>query len=179
MLHTIGHGRRSVPELSAPLEAAGVALLVDVRHHPGSRRNPQLSGERLAIELPASAGIAYEWWGEELGGRRSGSADSRHSAWRNASFRAYADHMQTPGFRQAFAALMERAVGEGVAVMCAETLWWRCHRRLLADAAVLQGIEVTHLLGQGRSTPHPLHPAVRIDDDGWPVYDVEAPTRLW
>lgn len=179
VLHTMGHGTRSVPELVAALGAAGVDVLVDVRRHPGSRRNPQLSGPSLAAELPAAGDIAYEWWGDELGGRRSGSVDSRHGVWRNDSFRAYADHMDTPGFRDAFRALVGRLAGEALAVMCAETLWWRCHRRLLADAATLQGIEVVHLLGEGRSAPHTLHPGVRADADGWPVYDVGAPAQLW
>ncbi|CAN5642709.1 DUF488 domain-containing protein [soil metagenome] len=178
VLYTIGRGTRSVPELAAVLTAAAVDVVIDVRRHPGSRRNPHLSGDSLAVELPATAALAYEWWGEELGGRRSGSADSRHPAWRNASLRAYADHMDTTAFREAFVRLMAQATDRAQVVMCAETLWWRCHRRLLADAATLQGVEVLHLLGQGRSAPHVRQTGMRAGADGWPVYDVGAQLAL-
>ncbi len=171
-LFTVGHGTRSTDELLAVLRSGGVGRVVDVRRFPGSRRHPQFGREALASAL-AGAGIEYEWAGEALGGRRSGVDPSRHPALRNASFRAYADHMDTPEFRAA----LERVLGEvaswpSAAVMCAETLWWRCHRRLIADAAVLAGTPVTHLVDERTSTPHELSRDARPDDEGRPVYDV-------
>ena len=165
-LFTVGHGRRSVDELAAVLQDAGVSRLVDVRRYPGSRRSPHLSRAELDRDL-ATHGITYEWC-EALGGRRSRVPGSRHSAWRNDAFGGYADHMDTAEFRHALDDLLARLP---VAVMCAETLWWRCHRRLIADAALLAGTPVTHLLGVGRAQAHRLHPGARLDDEGRPVYD--------
>lgn len=152
------------------LQSAEIARLVDVRRHPGSRRHPHLGRDALEAAL-RSAGVEYDWRGEELGGRRKGRPDSRHPAWRNASFRAYADHMDTDEFRQAMHKLLAEARQQNVAVMCAETLWWRCHRRLIADAAVLAGEPVLHLFDVGKHEPHRLHEAARRDDEGFPVYD--------
>lgn len=179
VLYTIGHGNRSLPELVAPLAEVQAQCLVDVRRHPGSRRNPHLSRERLGEELPR-AGVAYQWRGEELGGRRRGRDDSesRHPAWCNASFRAYASHMDGPDFQGALDELIAQAAAQTVAIMCAETLWWRCHRRLIADAATLRGVEVVHLLGEGRSQSHVLHPNLRADEDNRPVYDVGSDRPL-
>ena len=115
-------------------------------------------------------------WGAELGGRRSRSPVSRHPAWRVAAFRAYADHMDTAEFRAAFERLLAGATDTPTAVMCSETVWWRCHRRLLADAATLRGVAVVHLLSATNHAPHPLHDEVRAGADGWPVYDAgQAP----
>lgn len=125
LLSTVGHGTRTTEQLAAVLRDGGVARLVDVRRFPGSRRHPHLSREALARDLP----LAYEWWGEELGGRRSGAPQSPHTHWRNASFRAYADWMDTPVFQEALDRLLASAAATPTAVMCAETLWWRCHRR--------------------------------------------------
>ena len=180
-IHTIGHGTRSTAELVEVLHEAGVELLVDVRRYPGSRRSPHLAREALERDLP-ERGVAYEWWGEELGGRRSPvrGRRTRHPAWRNEAFQGYADYMDTAEFTSALERLLEHATG-GVplAVMCAETLWWRCHRRLIADALVLRGIEVVHLLGPGRSEPHLPHPGLRQDDQGRPVYDVGVDRSLF
>ncbi len=162
------------------LREAGVELLVDVRRFPGSRRHPHFAREALAKSLP-SLGIGYDWRGEELGGRRSRRRDgtSRHPAWRNDAFAGYADHMDTSAFRDALTRLeAEAATGTSVAVMCAETLWWRCHRRLIADALVLHGVEVIHLIQLGKSAPHPLHESARAGDDGYPVYDVGVTGEL-
>jgi len=171
LVHTIGHGTRSSGELIEMLQSAGVRRLVDVRRFPGSRRHPHFSRNALEQSLIA-AGLGYEWRGEELGGRRSGAENSRHPALRNRSFRAYADHLDTAEFRAALEALEEAAVNELPAVMCAETLWWHCHRRLIADALLLRGTFVEHLLSAGSAQEHPLHPAARAADDGWPVYDL-------
>jgi uncharacterized protein (DUF488 family) len=180
VLYTVGHGTRSLDELAEVLISAGIGRLVDVRRFPGSRRHPHLGRSSLEAELPVR-GLAYQWAGEELGGRRHSSAGtSRHPAWRDPAFRAYADHMDTPGFRQALADLLVDAETEPpLAVMCAETLWWRCHRRLIADAAAVRGTPVVHVLGVGKGDPHPLHPSLRVGDDGWPVYDVGIDRPLY
>jgi uncharacterized protein (DUF488 family) len=146
-VRTIGHGTRTTDELAALLRLAGVATVIDVRRHPLGRRQPHLSREALAEELPR-LGIGYEWWGEALGGRRSASPGAvARTGWHNPAFAAYAEYMATSDFRSALAALEERARGgEALAIMCAETLWWRCHRRLIADALVRDGLQVEHLL---------------------------------
>ena len=171
LVHTIGHGTKTSAELIEMLQSAGVCRLVDVRRFPGSRRHPQFSRAALARSLRV-AELDYEWRGEELGGRRKGAENSRHPAWRNRSFRAYADHMDTAEFRAAVEAIEEAAGCESAAVLCAETLWWHCHRRLIADALLLRGTFVEHLLSAGSAQEHPLHPAARAADDGWPVYDL-------
>lgn len=173
-LFTVGHGTRSTDELVEVLAAAGVRVVADVRRHPGSRRNPHLGRDTLQVSLPAS-GITYQWWGDELGGRRSRRRDSRHTAWRNAAFAGYADHMDSDEFRAAFERLLAQTTRTPTAVMCAETVWWRCHRRLLADAALVRGTGVLHLLAADSVAEHPLHPDVRAGDDGWPVYDGGQP----
>ncbi|MBW3669848.1 MAG: DUF488 domain-containing protein [Actinobacteria bacterium] len=150
-LFTVGHGNRTTDELVAVLADGGVARLVDVRRFPGSRRHPHLARERLVEDLP----LAYEWWGEALGGRRKPVAETRHPEWRNDAFRAYADWMDTPVFTDALDRLLETAAAAPTAVMCSETLWWRCHRRLIADAALARGVDVVHLLGVGKVQPHP------------------------
>ena len=170
-LYTIGHGTRSAEELIVVLREAGVDGVIDVRRFPGSRRHPHFAREALERSLP-SAGVGYEWW-ETLGGRRSSKGgSSRHSALRVVAFRGYADHMDTNEFRASLARLEAAARSRRLAIMCAETLWWRCHRRMIADALTLDGIEVVHLVGQGTSRPHVLHEAARADDAGRPTYDV-------
>lgn len=170
---TVGHGTRSSDELARVLQAAGVTRLVDVRRFPGSRRHPHFAREPLERSMPA-LGIAYDWRGEELGGRRSRKEigrPTRHPAWKNDGFRNYADYMDTDAFRAALAQLEGDAEAEPLAVMCAETLWWRCHRRLISDALTVAGVEVVHLIGVNESQSHKLHPAIRVED-GRPVYDV-------
>ena len=170
-LYTVGHGTRGVEELAAVVASAGVTRIVDVRRHPGSRRLPHLGRDNLAIAVPEH-GIDYDWEGEVLGGRRSRRPDSPHTAWRNASFQGYADHMGTAEFRNALLRLLDEvAHGPPTAVMCSETVWWRCHRRMIADAAVLHDTPVIHLLAQSNHAAHPLHPEARRGEDGWPVYD--------
>lgn len=173
---TVGHGTRTTEELVAVLRSAGVVRLIDVRRHPGSRRHPQLAETALRKSLP-DLDVAYEWWGEELGGRRKGVAHTRHPAWRNDSFRAYADYTDTAEFRHAIERLEETR--GPLAVMCAETLWWRCHRRLIADALTVRGHDVVHLVDPRIRQPHRLHPALRVGDDGWPVYDVGTDQPLF
>jgi uncharacterized protein (DUF488 family) len=176
---TVGHGTRTTDELASVLESASVGRLIDVRRFPGSRRHPHFSREALERSMP-ERGIRYEWWGEELGGRRSGrSKASRHVAWRNAAFQGYADYMDTERFRSALTQLEDAAqAGPPLAIMCAETLWWRCHRRLISDALHLREVEVVHLIAPGQSQPHEPHPDMRADEQRRPVYDVGATGRL-
>ena len=173
---TIGHGTRTTAELVEVLEAAGVELLVDVRRFPGSRRHPHFAREALEESLP-STGIAYEWKGDALGGRRDPVPDSPNIAWRVDAFRGYADHLASPEFRSALHELEERAATSAQAVMCAETVWWRCHRRLIADSLVADGFDVVHL-GVGQDDHHKLNEAARRDERGVLVYDVGATPSL-
>lgn len=176
---TIGHGTRTTGELIEIVAAAGVEVIIDVRRFPGSRRHPQFAREALEVSLP-QAGISYAWRGEELGGRRSrSSAVTRHPAWRNDAFRAYADYMDSPQFRTALDRLVaDTRSGLRSALMCAETLWWRCHRRLVADALVLQGVRVVHLVDTKNRQDHPLHESLRADAENRPVYDVGVDREL-
>jgi uncharacterized protein (DUF488 family) len=154
-VRTIGHGTRSTDELADLLTASGVRTVIDVRRYPAGRRQPHLSRERLASDLPAR-GIDYEWWGEALGGRRQLSGDA-DTGWRNPAFAAYAEHMATAEFRAALGAIEERArSGDAMAIMCAETVWWRCHRRLIADALLGDGFSVEHLMDRVPGQPHRL-----------------------
>ena len=171
-LFTIGHGARPLGEFVEIILTAGIQVLCDVRRFPQSRRHPHFGREALAARL-AEQGIRYEWLGEELGGyRKSGPADStRHRALRNDSFRAYATHMDTPDFRDALTELRRRSIEDRIAIMCAETPWWKCHRRLIADALVVEGCEVIHL-GLGTDTQHRLSESARVDQNGLLNYDV-------
>jgi uncharacterized protein (DUF488 family) len=138
--------------------------VTDVRRFPASRRHPQFSRDELARSL-ADGEVGYRWE-ERLGGRRHGVPDSPNVGLRNASFRAYADHMRTPEFQGALAHLLEDAGREATAAMCAESLWWRCHRRLIADAAVLlHGVEVRHVLPDGRQQDHQPTEGAVVEDD--------------
>lgn len=165
---TVGHSTRSLDELVAILRAHGVELLVDVRRFPASRRHPHFSRERLERGL-SEAGIGY-FWLEGLGGRRPGRKDSPHTTWRVAGFSSYADHMETEEFDRAAGKLLDRAREATAAVMCAEALPERCHRRLLSDWLTVRGVEVVHLLDETRTRPHELPDFARVDG-GRLVYD--------
>jgi uncharacterized protein (DUF488 family) len=170
-LLTVGHGTCSAEELAALVREAGIASLVDVRRFPGSRRHPQFAREALQDWMPRLAGARYRWEAE-LGGFRRAAATSPNVALRNPSFRAYADYMQTEPFAATLDALLHGAADEPTAVMCSETLWWRCHRRLIADAAaLLHGVPVLHLAHDGRLHPHVPTAGVRRAD-GILCYDV-------
>ena len=159
-LWTIGHSTRSWDEFVLMLNEAGITALVDVRRYAASRRNPQFSGEEMARTLPA-AGIAYLSV-PELGGRRTPRPDTTNLAWRNAGFRGYADYMQSEAYQDATSRLTHLAEAQPTAVMCAEALWWQCHRSLIADDFKARGWEVIHLVAPGRSETHPYTPAARI-----------------
>jgi len=174
---TVGHGTRSLEELIALVQTVQIKLVIDVRRFPGSRRHPHFARASLERALPERH-IDYQWWGEELGGRRSSDPNSRHLAIRNKSFRGYTDFMDTGEFKAAMVELEGMANSKTLAVMCAETLWWRCHRRHIADVLLLDGHEVVHLLDATKTQPHKLHPALRTDDGGRPVYDVGETLKL-
>ena len=161
-VYTVGHSTRSLEELVGILRAAGVRELVDVRTAPGSRRNPQFGASALSRALPAE-GIAYVHE-PDLGGFRKPAPDSPNRGWEHPSFVGYADHMATPEFAAALERLQEHASEHEVCVMCAEAQWWRCHRRLIADALLVRGWDVRHLGLGGGPVAHELTPfAVRED----------------
>ncbi len=159
---TIGHSTRSLDEFLALLTSNGIEALADVRRYPGSRRLPHFSQDALAASL-AEAGIAYAHF-SELGGRRRPRADSPNTAWRDESFRGYADYMATDEFRAGIARLLEMAQRARTAYMCAEALWWQCHRRLISDFLKAAGHEVIHILGAGKTEAHRFTPPARIVD---------------
>ena len=168
---SVGHGARPLEEFIATLRAADIGALADVRLIPGSRRHPHFGAKSLEAAL-REMGITYVHL-PELGGRREPRADSLHRALRVAAFRGYADHMATEEFAHGYKRLTSLARESRSAFMCAETLWWRCHRRLLADRLTVDGWTVTHLFGPGKSEPHVLWDAARTLD-GHLVYDAGA-----
>jgi uncharacterized protein (DUF488 family) len=158
---TIGHSNRPLEELIGMLQAHGVDFLVDVRTVPKSRHNPQFNKENLPAPL-VQAGIEYRHM-PELGGLRHARKDSTNTGWRNASFRGYADYMQTPEFDAALAALLQIAEGRQAAVMCAEAVPWRCHRSMIADALTARGIPVEHIMSAAKRNPHKMTEFARVD----------------
>lgn len=159
---TIGHSNLPLEAFLCVLETYGVQAIVDVRRHPGSRRLPQFGREALQKSL-ADVGIEYRWL-PGLGGRRKAAPDSPNIAWRNASFRGYADHLATDEFASGLAELIDFAAYKRVAIMCAEVLWWRCHRALISDVLRVRGFEVTHIMSSEHSVAHPFTSAARIVD---------------
>jgi uncharacterized protein (DUF488 family) len=174
-LLTFGHGTATEGELVDLLRDAGVQLVVDVRRFPGSRRHPHVAREELEQWLPASQ-LRYRWE-VRLGGRRAApaGADELDTWWQVPAFRAYASHMRTEEFRAALGELLADVAEQGpgrTAVMCSESLWWRCHRRLISDAVVLlHGHEVGHLGHDGRVVPHVPSAGARVSDAGDLRYD--------
>lgn len=169
-LWTIGHSTREWPVFVGMLKDAGITMLADVRRFPGSRRNPQFSAEAMAREMPAS-GIRFVPM-TDLGGRRKVRQDTHNTAWRNDSFRGYADYMETNEYQAARDRLAALAQEERVAVMCAEAVWWQCHRGLISDDFKAAGWTVIHLMAPGRSEEHPYTSAARIVDG---LLDYSAP----
>src|SRR5436190_21322366 len=165
---SVGHGARPLEDFLETLRASGIKTLADIRSQPGSRRHPHFGAKPLAAAL-GEIGIAFLHL-PELGGRREPRADSPHRALRVDAFRGYADHMQSEEFARGYDRLTSLARGSRTAFMCAETLWWRCHRRLVADRLTVDGWMVTHLFAPGKSEPHVLWDTARIDN-GHLVYD--------
>ena len=158
---TIGHSTRNIDIFISLLEENGIKLLADVRSLPGSKRYPQFNKEAMAESLNAR-GIRYEHF-PELGGRRKARLGSHNTAWRNASFRGYADYMETEEFRTGIERFLALARDTGpTAIMCAEAVWWRCHRALISDYLKACGMEVTHILDANKIEPHPFTSAARI-----------------
>jgi uncharacterized protein (DUF488 family) len=158
---TIGHSTRGIDEFISLLKENQIKLLVDVRAFPGSKRYPQFNRDTLAESLKLH-GIRYEHF-PELGGKRKSRADSRNTAWRNASFRGYADYMETEQFQKGMERLLDLAAKAGpAAVTCAEAVWWRCHRSLIADYLKARGVEVLNILSANKVEPHPYTSAARI-----------------
>ena len=158
---TIGHSTRKIDIFLSLLQANGVKVIADVRMFPGSKRYPQFGREALAKSL-GERGIRYEHF-PELGGRRKAKPDSKNAAWRNEMFRGYADYMETEDFRNGVARLIDLAEKSGpTAIMCAEAVWWRCHRSLISDYLKARGVEVIHILDARKTEPHPFTSAARV-----------------
>lgn len=176
-VRTLGHGALAAEEFVALCQGAGIDTVVDVRRFPGSRRHPHFGSDAMAGWL-ADAGLAYRGLAG-LGGRRRPGPDSPNVGLRNPQFRAYADHMATEEFGQACAELLELVGAGAVAVVCSESVWWRCHRRLLADHLVLvAGARVEHLFHDGRLVVHSPSPEARRAGDHL-VYDVDGQPALF
>ena len=158
---TIGHSTRKIDIFLSLLQENGIKLVADVRMFPGSKRYPQFGREALAKSL-SEHGIRYEHF-SELGGRRKAKPDSKNTAWRNEMFRGYADYMETEAFRNGVARLIDLAEKSGpIAIMCAEAVWWRCHRSLISDYLKARGVEVIHILDGKKTEPHPFTSAARV-----------------
>jgi uncharacterized protein (DUF488 family) len=158
---TIGHSTRTIDTFISLLEENEIQVVADVRSLPGSKRYPQFNREMLAKSL-TEHGIRYEHF-PELGGRRKAKKDSHNMAWRNASFRGYADHMETEEFRKGVERLLDLANKMGpAAIMCAEAVWWRCHRALVSDYLKTRGVEVVHIVDANRTELHPYTSVARI-----------------
>ena len=157
---SIGHSTRSTDDFRGVLRHHGIELVADVRRFPGSRRLPHFASDALERDLSA-AGILYRWF-PQLGGRRRSDPDSINLGWRHDAFRAYADHIATEEFAEGLIDLLMLSGGLRTAIMCAEVLWWRCHRRLIADVLTSLGVEVLHIRGDEPRTLHRLGPPARL-----------------
>ena len=162
---TVGHSTHGIAEFLDILAAYDIEAVADVRRFPGSRRHPHFGAQELSASL-AAHGIAYERL-EALGGRRRpDEGDTEGSAWRHPSFRAYAQHLQSEEFAQGLHALLHMAKPCRTAIMCSELLWWRCHRRLIADVLLFCGWRVTHIMSATQSSIHRLASPVRVTPAG-------------
>lgn len=168
-IFTIGHVALPIEQFIDLLRRNDVTLLVDIRRFPGSKKSPQFNSDELREALKA-AGIGYEHLGA-LGGRRQPRPDSLNGAWRNESFRGYADYMETTEFQEGLRALEELAQHQRVAIMCAEAVWWRCHRSMVADALTVAGWPVWHIMSEGALRPHRLTAPAHIVDGELTYHD--------
>jgi len=162
ILYTVGHSNRAADEFVGLLLRNGVEVVADIRKLPGSNKYPHFNRNELANSL-SLAGIGYVYL-KELGGRRRRSKDSRNTAWRNSSFRAYADHMESEEFRRGVDELLGYAREKRTAIMCSEAVWWRCHRALVADYLKSVGVTVYHIMGATTNTLHPYTSAAKVID---------------
>ena len=171
---TIGHSTRSIEDFVAALQAAGVDMVADIRRFPKSRRYPHFNDDNLAPAL-AAVGIAYRHF-PQLGGRRGKRADgqaSPNTLWRQEPFRNYADYAETAEFRSAFDQLAALTRSHTVAIMCAEAVWWQCHRRIVADYLLASGLPVEHIFDVKKREPATLTPGARPRGDGTILYEAE------
>jgi uncharacterized protein (DUF488 family) len=174
VLLTFGHGTASREKIAALLNGAGVRCLVDIRTAPGSRRSPHVARDELRRWLPEH-NIRYRWE-QRLGGWRKSRPDSPDTALRSLAFAGYAAHMQSVDFRSAIDEVLDQAADVCTALMCAESVWWRCHRRMVADFVVLaRGVSVAHLMHDGRLQAHTPSDLARLREDGLLVYDAGQP----
>ena len=157
---TIGHSTHPIEEFSSLLERHAIEVVADVRRFPGSRRLPQFQSDALAAAL-AARGIGYVWIAA-LGGRRRPDPASINTGWRHPAFRAYADHVMTQEFAEGQFELLMIADGARTAIMCAEVLWWRCHRRLIADVLTTLGVRVEHIMGENKVELHRIAPPAHV-----------------
>jgi uncharacterized protein (DUF488 family) len=172
IVYTVGHSTRTVAELGALLRNSAIEAVVDVRSIPRSRTNPQFNFDVLPVSL-GEFGMGYQHF-PELGGRRHprGAPPSPNTFWRNASFRNYADYATTDTFRVGLSRLHDLAADRRCAIMCAEALWWRCHRRIISDYLLAQGVPVVHIMGPGKTEPAILTTNADRQSDGTLVYRV-------
>jgi uncharacterized protein (DUF488 family) len=159
-IYTIGHSNHSMEEFISMLQSFGIKLLVDIRNYPGSKMFSHFNKEYLQAALRA-VNISYLHL-QELGGRRKPLSDSKNIAWRTAAFRGYADYMETPAFKTAIRQLQQLASKTCTAYMCAEALWWSCHRALVSDYLKYHGWKVVHITGPGKSEEHRYTSAARV-----------------
>lgn len=163
VIYTIGHSTRTLSGFIGMLRSFDIQVLADIRHYPGSRKYPQFNKENLEKELPEN-GIEYLHL-EALGGRRKAEQNSKNTRWRNASFRGYADYMETDGFKKGIAELQTIAAIKTTAYMCSEALWWRCHRSMVSDWLKAKGWKVLHIAVNDKATEHPYTSAARVVDN--------------
>lgn len=175
-LYTIGHSNRTTAELIQALRTVPVETLVDVRANPQSGRHPQFSQQALRQSLEA-AGITYHWAGRQLGGRRQAQGSSKHIAIEDEAIRAYADYMESDTFQKAAVQLMNLAATENIAILCAEKLPEHCHRSLISDYLLLQGLEVQHIIDLDNIVSHQLSPFARRESQQL-IYDRGATRPL-
>ncbi|HLS29950.1 MAG TPA: DUF488 domain-containing protein [Flavobacteriaceae bacterium] len=159
---TIGHSTRTFDEFIVMLKSFSIKTLVDVRSMPGSNKFPQYNQDVLQKSLKDNQ-IDYKYF-EDLGGRRKPNPNSKNTIWRNKSFRAYADYMETEEFNDALEKLEKLASKTPVAIMCAEAVWWRCHRSMIADALKAKGWKVTHIMNKNKATEHPYTQPAQVTD---------------
>ena len=159
---TIGHSTRTLEEFLEMLKSFEIELLVDVRHFPGSRKFPQFNKENMEKTIPEN-GIEYKHI-VELGGRRKVDPNSKNDAWRLDSFKGYADYMETTQFQEALTILKKLAIEKRTAIMCAEAVWWSCHRSMISDALKVDGWKVMHIMSEKTATEHPYTAPARIVD---------------
>ncbi|CAN5582330.1 DUF488 domain-containing protein [soil metagenome] len=172
VLYTVGHGTMEQQAFVQLLRGVGLRDIVDIRSYPGSRHNPQFGKEEMENWVPET-GLAYAWM-RDLGGRRKPVPGSRHVALRHQSFRAYADYMERPEFVDGVDKLLRG--GDAQVIMCSESVWWRCHRRLVSDYVTLvRGVAVKHLMHDGRLMEHKETDGVRRDGDRLVYDDLDAP----